>query len=164
MDHPGHGVAEFEFVIADRMSTDDGATRFRHFRETAAQDLFEDFRRTGSGERQDRERGNWPAAHGIHIAERVGGSDLAEKLRIIENGREKIHGLNYGEIVCESIYGCIVAGFKTDDDVRINLRWKALEHRVENAGAQFRSAARSFCGGGEPDEFRQGHFSVEQIE
>src|ERR1700689_1652834 len=141
MDHAGNRVAEFQLVIADRMSSDDGATRFRHFRETAAQDLFEDLRRTGSRKRQDSERGNWPAAHGVHIAERVGGSDLTEKLWIIEDGREKIHGLNDGEIVGEAIYGRVVAGLETDDHVRINLWWKAFEYRVENARAQFCSAA-----------------------
>ena len=156
-------VAEFQLVIANRMSTDHRAIRFRHFRQAAAQDLFQNFRRTGGWKREDGERGNRSAAHGVHITEGVSGGYLAEKFRIIQDRREKIHGLHDRQIIREAIYGCIIAGFEANDHVRINLRGKALEHRVQHAGTQFRSAARGLCGGGEPDLFRQCHLSVEQM-
>ena len=96
--------------------------RFCHFRQAAAQNLFQDFRRAGCGKRQDGERGNRPAAHRVHIAECIGGGYLTEKLGVINNRREKIHGLHDGEIVGEPIDGRVVAGFKTDDDIGIDLR------------------------------------------
>jgi len=71
--------------------------------------------------------------------------------------------LNDGEIVSEAIYSCVVAGFEADEHVWIELRRKAFEHCIENARTQLRSAACGFRGGGEPDLFRQCHFSVEQI-
>ena len=121
MDYSGHRVTKLQFVVANGMSADHGAIRFCHFRQTAAQNLFQHFRRASCGKGQDGERGNRTTAHGIHIAERIGSGHLAEKLGIIEDRREKVHGLHDGEIVGEAIDSCIVAGFKTNDDVRINL-------------------------------------------
>ena len=99
MDHASDRVAEFQFIVANRMSANDGAIRFRHFCQAAAQDLLQNFGRAGSRKRQDGERGNRPAAHGIYIAERIGGGDLAEKLGIVQDRREKIHRLHDGEII-----------------------------------------------------------------
>ena len=146
------------------MSADDGAFRFRHFRQAAAQNLFQDFRRAGRGKRQNGERRNWPAAHRVHIAECVGGGYLTEKLGVINNRCEKIHGLHDGEIIGEPINRRVVAGFEADKHIGIELRRKTLEYRVENAGAQFCCAACGFCRGGETNLFRQCVFSVEQIE
>lgn len=39
------------------------------------------------------------AAHGIYIAEGIGGRDLAEKIGVVGNGRKKIHGLHQGQIL-----------------------------------------------------------------
>ena len=135
MDDTGDGVAKFEFIVANRMAADDRAICFRHFRKAAAQNLFESFGSACGGKCDDGERGNRPAAHGVDVAERVGGGNLAEQIGIVHDRREKIDGLYDGEIVGEAIDGGVVTGFKADEDIRIGLRRKAFENGVENAGA-----------------------------
>ena len=52
MNCAGYRVAEFQFVVANGMSADNGAICFRHFGETAAENLFQDFWRARLRERR----------------------------------------------------------------------------------------------------------------
>jgi hypothetical protein len=68
VNQPRYSVAEFQFVIPNRMAADHGAICFRHFGKSAAHDLLQDFSGARRGERDDGERRNRAAAHGVHIA------------------------------------------------------------------------------------------------
>src|SRR5277367_6090572 len=101
MDRAGNGVAKLYFIVADRVAADDRTLRFDHFRETATQNLFEYFRRARGRIREDGQRGNWNAAHRVHVAERICCSYLAEERGIVNNWGEEIHGLDDGQVVGE---------------------------------------------------------------
>ena len=135
MDCASHRVAELQFVVANGMAADDCAIRLGHFGEAAAENLFENFWRAGVGKGDDSERGDRATAHCVDVAERVGCCDLAKEFRVIYDRREKINGLHDSEVVGEAINGSVVAGFETDDHVRIGLMRKAFQHCVEHAGA-----------------------------
>ena len=48
-------------------------------------------------------------AHGVHIAEGVGGGDLPVHEGIIHNGRKKVGGLHNGQLFADSIDAGIIA-------------------------------------------------------
>src|SRR5580693_4041334 len=98
MNESRDGVAKFQIVIANGMPADDEASCFGHFCEAAAHDLIESGRIAAIWKSDEREGGNWAAAHGVNITERICGGDLAEEIRVVNNWREKIGGLNEREI------------------------------------------------------------------
>src|SRR3984957_1982767 len=103
MDEAGDGVTEFWFVIADGVAAEDCAIGFAHFVEAAAHDLFEDFEGSGGRKRDDGEGGDGAAAHGVDVAEGVGGGDLAEEIWIVDERREEVDRLDEGDVVGDSI-------------------------------------------------------------
>ena len=67
------------------------------------------------------ERRDGTAAHGVDVAESVGGGDLAELEGIVDDGREEVDSLNDSEIGREAVNGRVVAGFEADDAIGIGL-------------------------------------------
>ena len=131
VDDTGDGVAEFQIVVANGMAADDRATGLVHFRQAAAEDLFENNGIATIGESDNREGGNGTAAHGVNVTEGVGGGDLAEGERIVGDGREEIDGLHEREIVRESIHPCVVAGIKTNEQIGIIRPRQTAKHGVQ---------------------------------
>ena len=81
IDEAGNGIAEFGLLVADAVAADHGAAGFHHLGKAARQDLLEYGqialgRKAHVGQRRD-----GPSAHGVDIAQRVGGGDLAEGVR-----------------------------------------------------------------------------------
>jgi len=60
-----------------------------------------------------------PATHGIDVTQGVGGSDLAKAEGVVDNGGEKIQGLDQGRLIIEPIDSGIIAGFCADNQIRI---------------------------------------------
>src|ERR1700693_47114 len=103
------------------MAADDGAGSLGHFRKATAENFLKNFRRFGSWKRDDGESRNRATTHGVNVAERIGCGNLTEKRRLVPDWREKIDGLHDGQIVSETIDGGVVTGFKTYQDVGIDL-------------------------------------------
>src|SRR5580692_2281564 len=101
MNQTGDRIAKLNIVVANGMSADDGALRFVHLVQAAANDLLKNRGIAFVWKAHNRERGNWLSAHGVDIAERIGGGDLAKGKRIVDDWREKIHGLHNRETVSE---------------------------------------------------------------
>src|ERR1700693_4543544 len=101
MNQASDRISELNIVVANGVSADDGALRFIHLVQAATNDLLENRGVAFFRKAHNRERGNWPSAHGIDIAERIGGGYLAKGKRIVDDWREKIHGLNNRETVGE---------------------------------------------------------------
>jgi hypothetical protein len=86
----------------------------------AAKNLGEDFDwQRANGKTDDTECGERLTAHGIHIGERVRGSDLTELVGIVDDGREEVDGLNKRETVGQPEDSRVIEGLTTDEDAGI---------------------------------------------
>src|SRR5271166_7084917 len=103
MDNSGDGTAEENVFIANGVPADDGAVCLFHFVEATANDFTKDGGVALFGKADNRESGDGFAAHGVNVAEGIGRSDLAEREWIVDDGREKIDGLNNRKVVGELI-------------------------------------------------------------
>ena len=121
MNRAGDGVTELHLVIANAVPADDGAAGLDHLGEAAGEHLFEHFGIALVGEADEGERADGPAAHGIDVAERVGGRDLAEDEWVVDDGSEEVDGLHDGELGCELIHAGVVGGIEADQDVGVML-------------------------------------------
>jgi hypothetical protein len=61
------------------------------------------------------------SAHGVDIAERVGGGDLAEDVRVVHDRREEIHGLDEGLVGRDLIHSGVVGVIEADQDIGVML-------------------------------------------
>jgi len=75
--------------------------------------------RSGNPTSESAESGGPP--HGVNIAQRVGGGNLAEQIWIVNNRREEIGRLDQGDVRRDAIDARIVAGFKSDENIRVGL-------------------------------------------
>ena len=100
---------------------------------------YEKFKHPG----EDGERGNGAAAHGVDVAERVGGGDGAEGVRIVDDGREEIHGMHEGELRRQFVDAGIVGGIKPDQHVFIRPARYGGQHLVQQLWTQLGRSTRS---------------------
>src|ERR1700678_2526531 len=112
------------------MSADYKTSGFGHFCKSATHNLIERGGIAALWESDQRERGNWAAAHGVNITERICGGNLSEEIWIVNNWREKIGGLNESEIRRDAIDAGVVAGFKSAQNIWVGLAGKAAHDRV----------------------------------
>src|SRR5437016_4685756 len=94
MNEARNRITELDFRITDAVTSNNGAAGGHHLRESSRQDLFQNgeiafLRKTDDGQGADR-----TPAHGINIAQGVGGRDLAKRKWIIHHRSEEIEGLN----------------------------------------------------------------------
>ena len=68
------------------------------------------------GEGRDVQRGRHPAAHGEHVAARVGGGDGAEVGRVVDERREEVGRGHDGDVVADSVDGGVVEGSQADEE------------------------------------------------
>ena len=60
------------------------------------------------GHADQRQRKDGRAAHGVHIADGVGGGDASKVKRVVHHRHEKVGGGNQGLLVVEQIHSRIV--------------------------------------------------------
>src|ERR1019366_7640338 len=119
VDGAGDGVAEFNFVVGDAVAAEDGAFGLAHFFGAALEDLLERGQIALGGPGQDGERRDGAAAHGVDVAQSVGGGDGAEGVRVVDHRREEVHGLHQGQVRRELVYACVIGGIETDQHVGV---------------------------------------------
>jgi hypothetical protein len=66
------------------------------------------------GEADDIHRRKRPAAHGIDIAQRIGSGDPPKIEGIVDDGREKIEGLDQGDLIAEAVYPGIIGRLESN--------------------------------------------------
>ena len=142
MHDAGHRVAELHLVIAHGVAAEDGAARLNHRLGAAPEDLFQIPEVALGRVGQDGERGERARAHGVDIGQGVGGGDAAKCERVIDNGREEIHGLHEGALRAQPVDACVVAGVETDQHVRIRKARDARQNRVQNLWTQLGRSTR----------------------
>ena len=117
----GDGVAELDLVVANGMAADHGAAGLHHLGESAGQDALKDGEVAGARETDHGERAQGTAAHGVDVAEGVGGGDLAEGVGIVDDGREEIDGLHQRQVGGDQIHSGVVGGVEADQDLGVML-------------------------------------------
>ena len=63
----------------------------------------------------------WAAAHGVDIAQRVGGRNLAEDVGVVDDGRKEIDRLDERQLGRELIHAGVVGCIEADQHVGIML-------------------------------------------
>jgi hypothetical protein len=89
-----------------------------------------------------RQRENRLAAHCIDVGQRIGRGNAAEVVRIVDDRHEKVGGGDNGLLVVQAVDGCIVGGFRADQQVgKGRQRHAALEQVGEDAGRNLAATA-----------------------
>lgn len=124
----GHGESVLQFLVDDGMPADDGCASLMDLVLSSAEDFTEYLDRQLRGRKSDdAERGQWLTAHGVHVGQRVGGSDLAELVRIVDDRREEVDGLDERETVGQPEDPRVIEGLATDKDSGIGSRVQRRE-------------------------------------
>ena len=88
-------------------------------------------------ESRDRERGDRPAAHGVDVAQGVGGGNLAIGIRVVDNRREEVHRLDERRPTRPCVHARIVGRAEIKQDPRILLSRYAAQDLGELARGEF---------------------------
>ncbi len=120
VNQPGYGQPELRLGVFDAMPADQTDARFRDFVRSALQNSGK-FARVAVVDRvakqvHGRDRS---AAHCVDVGERIGGGDLPELIGIVHDRREKVYGLDEGQIGGDTIDARVVAGCQADEKVGI---------------------------------------------
>ncbi len=142
-----HNASDDETIfwlgIVDGVPADDLDTGFAGHGSAALHDPAQHFnRQLARRKTDDVEREQRPAAHRVHITERIGCGDAAEIKRIVDDRRDKVDGLNDDSIVVEPICRRIIGGRGADQDRRIFDWGQLAQHLCQVLGTNLaRSAA-----------------------
>ena len=103
------------------MAADDRAICFDHFRKAAGKYLLENLEITISRETYVRQGGDGTSAHGVDVAQGVSGGDLAEGVRVVNDGGEEIHGLYERGAGVDLVDASVVGVIEAYEDVWVVL-------------------------------------------
>jgi hypothetical protein len=121
----GDGQSVLELAVDDGVSTHYQGSRLVNLLLPTRQNCREHLeRQLAGGKRDDVERSERLASHGVDVGQCVGGRDLPEVEWIIHNGGEEVNSLNEGQIVGHSENSRIVESLSSDQQSRICLDWK----------------------------------------
>ncbi len=95
----GNGESEFDLLIIDTVSADQDNLRLLQSIHPALDHLVHPVIAEGmNGIADDGKRGNWSAAHSVHVAQGIVGGNPAESIRIIYRGGEDINRLHQAKV------------------------------------------------------------------
>ncbi len=121
MNGAGDREAELDLGVTNGVPANDGATGGRAAFGSARDDLAEPVHAEFIvGIADEVERGDWRAAHRVHVAERVRGRDLAVDEWVVDDWREKVHRLHDGKVRREPENASVVVSFGSDQQVRVS--------------------------------------------
>src|SRR4029077_5470019 len=121
IDHAGDGITKLRLFIANAVTTDHGDSGLNHLGQSAGKNPLQNFQISLLGKADHGEGSKWTSAHGVDIAERVGGGDLAEDVRVVYDRREEIHGLHEGLVGSDLIHSGVVGVIEADQDIGVML-------------------------------------------
>ena len=135
IDEAGDGISELGFFVADAVAAYHRATGFHHLREAAGEDLLQHFEVAVGRETDVSQRGDGASAHGVDVAQSVGGGDLAESVGVVHDGGEEVDGLHQREAGSDLVNAGIIGVIEADQNVWIVLAGQFAQNFVENCGA-----------------------------
>ena len=145
MHKAGHAQAVLGLLVQDAVPARDDRARLIYLVIPAAQDGLHRAVRHGFRHAQQIKRGFGLAAHGVDVGQRVRCRDLPEQVRVVRDGREKVHGLHEREFVRHAVDRRVVAFVKADEQVGVAVHGQPLEQLGEHARADLGPAARAIC-------------------
>ena len=94
------------------------------------------------GEADDIHGGFYLTAHGVHIAQGIGSSDLTKEVRILHHRREEVHRLHHGDFIADFINRCVIGTVKADEQIGIRLALGQLaQNMAQDPWAQLCTSA-----------------------
>ncbi|MNO62730.1 hypothetical protein D3C76_534110 [compost metagenome] len=143
--YTGHREAEDGFGGIDTVTTGQGNARLVTHLTTAVDHLLGHFRRERvDGPAEDGDGDDGLAAHGIDVADSVGGGDATEGEGVIDDGHEEVGGGDDALTVADVHHGGVILAAVADDQGRIvKARDLALQNGVEHLGGDFAATARA---------------------
>ena len=116
VDQALHGEAEDRLLAADGVAADDRAARRPDHFGRGAKHGLDRLERQPLGEGRDVQRDRHPAAHGEHVAARVGRGDGAEVGRVVDERREEVGRGHHREVVADPVDGGVVERRQADEE------------------------------------------------
>ena len=111
--HDHHAV--LGFAVVDRMTTEDKGSGFAGYVDTSLDSATQQLEHRGiAGPRNEVQGEQGPRPHRVDIAERVGGGDGPEIVRIVHNRRKKVHRHHHRPVVSDLKHRCIIARGSVD--------------------------------------------------
>ena len=104
------------------------------------------------GKADDVQRGERLAAHRVDVGQRVRGGDLPEEVRIVDDRREEVDGLDEREIVGQHKDPRIVEGLAPDDEARIGLEGQTAQRARQVTRTQLGGSTSAARERGEAEE------------
>ena len=81
------------------------------------------------------QRGDGASAHGVNVAQGIGGGNLAESVGIVHHGREEIDGLHQREVGGDPVHAGVIGVIEADQHVGIVLARQFAQNFVEDSRA-----------------------------
>ncbi len=142
-DHAGgmhdacDGHAELRLRIDDAVATDDDgpsfSTRSAPPLRMSPRMLQVQF---AFGKGHDVQRRPGLRSHCVDVAQRVCRRDLTEGIRVVDNGREEIDGVDNGQVPSKAEYPGVVIRFGADDYIGVLESWQAAQDLLEVCGTE----------------------------
>ena len=127
MHRTDHRQSVFGRIILDRMAAHREGSALVHLLLTAPQYIGQHRdRNTVAGKHVQVERQQRGSAHGIDIAQGVGGGDLPKEIGIVDDRREKVDRLDDSKILPYPINGGIIRCIEADHQIGIVIFGKLL--------------------------------------
>jgi hypothetical protein len=129
MDNTGYRESVFNLFIIDAVAAEKAYTGFPNLIGSTPYDLFQDpnvesfYRKTDYVEGRLRHR-----PHCIDITQSIGCRNLAKPVGVIDDGREKVYGLDQGDLIRDLVDTCVFKTFNAYDDVLIGGYLDAAEN------------------------------------
>jgi hypothetical protein len=144
MNRAGDRVAELDFIVCDAVSAQDGAPRLMHLLGAALEDRPQVVEIALGRVGQDGERRNRLAAHGVHVAQRIGCGDGAEGLGVVNDRRKEVDRLHQGELRRQLVHAGIVGSVKPDQNILVGPTGHGGQYLVQNLWTELGRSTRGF--------------------
>ncbi len=154
MDKTGDRQAVFQFFVFHTVPAEQHRVCFLECRRAAGEDFpqwFPAHARHRIG--HDVHGGFRNAAHRIDVGEGVCSGNAAEIIRIVDDWRKEIQGLDQGQFIGHTIDPGIIRGCHADQNVFICRKFNAAECLFQVPWREFRCSATSLHAGGESNHF-----------
>ena len=80
------------------------------------------------GKARNRQRRERPASHRVDIADRISGGNLAVDVRVVDDWREEVDGLDQGRAAVPPVHTRIVRGPEIDEDPVVSMCTDGAQH------------------------------------
>jgi hypothetical protein len=117
VNQPLHGEAEDGLLGADGVPACHHPARLGHDCRRRAQDARHHIGGHALGEGRHVEREDDPAAHGEHVAARVGRGDGTEVIGVVDERWKEVGGRHQGQVVAQLEHSGVVEGRQSDKEL-----------------------------------------------